>query len=420
MSSGGGGILKALLPIAIAFVAPELAPVLGITSTLGTAALGAGLGAAGGALTGGGVKGALEGGLAGGLGAGGSDFLTGADGAGLTGIGQAAASKGLTGAATGLFEGGTAKSALEGGVLGGVGGAATSALSNGGSLSDLLSGQGSTGVSDNSLGNITGNDLTASTVDNASGTGTGISGMGATVPGASDVGSNGLTSGGALTLGGGGASSVGSSAGGAATGSSLGGSNLTNLLSGIGNAYTQSQATNDLVNSQKQTQAELQPFLNLGTGAAKTLSSDLAPGGALNTPFTGADLEATPGYQFDLQQGTNALQNQESAAGNLDSGASLKAAQQFGQGLAGTTYNTAFNQNLQNKEQVDQALSGATGTGLTAGNIIGQTNNNIGTAQSKGADAQDNALTGTLSALLSGQGSKNIVGYKSDGTPIYG
>ena len=48
----------------------------------------------------------------------------------------------------------------------------------------------------------------------------------------------------------------------------------------------------------------------------------------------------TPGYQFNLSQGLNALQAQQAAQGRLVSGGALLQGQQFGQQLAGQTYNS--------------------------------------------------------------------------------
>lgn len=64
----------------------------------------------------------------------------------------------------------------------------------------------------------------------------------------------------------------------------------------------------------------------------------------INRPqgFTGEEvmeqIQATPGYQAQFEQGMQALTRQQAAAGNVASGAAMLQAQQFGQGLAGTVY----------------------------------------------------------------------------------
>lgn len=423
MSSKVGHIIKAVAPLAIAAFAPELAPALGITSALGTAGLGAGLGAGAGLAGGGGIKGALTGALAGGLGAGGGDILAGD--AGLTGAGASALSKGLTGAATGFNGTGTLAGTLVGGGIGGVGGY----LSGGGldQIENGLGGDGAAVTADNAP--TLGGAASGSPVFNANNSATnltGINGVGGSAPigggGASSFGSSGITG---VTGAGANAANDASSIGSSFTKNA--GNSLATLLSGGANAYAQNKATDQLVKSQQQSQAELAPFLQNGTNASNALGDYLGTSGntgaanygAGTAAFNPSDLTNDPGYQFNLSQGMNALNNSEAAAGGLQSGAAIKAAQQFAQGLAGTTFNNAFNRDLQTKQNTISALTGATTPGLTAGLGTADVNNNIGTAESKGTTGTINTVTSTLASLLAGGGTKAIIGYKSDGTPIY-
>lgn len=55
-----------------------------------------------------------------------------------------------------------------------------------------------------------------------------------------------------------------------------------------------------------------------------------------------AELQATPGYQFQLQQGQKQLDQTAAARGGLLSGAQLQAAQQFGQKQAATGFQDAW------------------------------------------------------------------------------
>lgn len=70
------------------------------------------------------------------------------------------------------------------------------------------------------------------------------------------------------------------------------------------------------------------------------------PGGQFTAP-TAAQAQATPGYQFALNQGENAVQSGAAANGSLLTGGTLNAEQQYGQGLANTNYNNVYNQALQ-------------------------------------------------------------------------
>lgn len=70
-----------------------------------------------------------------------------------------------------------------------------------------------------------------------------------------------------------------------------------------------------------------------------------------------AELQATPGYQFQLQQGQKQLDQSAAARGGLLSGAQMQAAQQFGQRQAATGFQSAW-------ERAQQAYMNAFNTNL--------------------------------------------------------
>jgi hypothetical protein len=109
----------------------------------------------------------------------------------------------------------------------------------------------------------------------------------------------------------------------------------------------------------------------------------------LSNPST---ITSTPGYQFNLSQGLQAMQSQQAAQGRLVSGGGLLQAQQFGQQYAQSS--------LQQQESLLAQLSGATqspGSGATAaGNLIGgQLGGTLGGVQAIGGGL------GTLGSGLS-------------------
>lgn len=148
-----------------------------------------------------------------------------------------------------------------------------------------------------------------------------------------------------------------------------------------------------------QTQGNLQPYLAEGAFGLGMLNQNLsnlynatspnynlnnlvgiipgimsAAGGAapkLNVPMNMQQLEATPGYQFSLQQGLMATQNAQAAQGLGTSGSALKSAATFAQGLASTTYQNQF-QNALNA--YNSQYSNLLGAGGLAGQI-GQAQN---------------------------------------------
>ncbi len=210
-----------------------------------------------------------------------------------------------------------------------------------------------------------------------------------------------------------------SGAGQGAGGSSFG---LSSLLSGAGNILTNKKSEDQLLKSQKQNLAINAPFLKAGTDATNMLADRLGTSGNtdatgygdLTSKFQPGDLTQDPGYQFQLKQGTDALNRANAASGNLNSGAALKSAQQFGTGLADSTYNAAFQRWLANNQQNYDVLSGQSTRGLVAADNAAQTNNNVGVVKAGTTQAIGNTLTDLLS------GGRRIIGYQADGkTPIY-
>jgi hypothetical protein len=95
------------------------------------------------------------------------------------------------------------------------------------------------------------------------------------------------------------------------------------------------------------------PYTGLGAQSANSLASLLAPGGTLTQGYgsfsapTAAQAAAMPGYQFQLQQGEQAVQNSAAAQGGLVGGNALTGIENYAQGLASTNYQNAFNNALQ-------------------------------------------------------------------------
>jgi hypothetical protein len=109
------------------------------------------------------------------------------------------------------------------------------------------------------------------------------------------------------------------------------------------------------------------------------------------------------GMQFQLQQGANMLNNKYAGAGQLQSGAAMKAMQGYGQQTALNNYFMPY-MSMLNGQQAMGAQAGAaiggvgSNFGNTAANIYGGMQNAIG----NGADATSNA------ALLRGQANAQL------------
>lgn len=156
--------------------------------------------------------------------------------------------------------------------------------------------------------------------------------------------------------------------------------------------------------------AALSPYTANGTTAANQLTGALQPGGQLNTPFTAQTMaQYSPGYQFQLAQGQNALTRQMAASGLSGSGGALKAAAQYGQNFASTAYQNAFqdyttqNQNLfNNLNQTAQlgAQTGEFGANLNTGAAQYAGTTGVGTSE-YGAGMNYGAATTTAQNTLS-------------------
>lgn len=190
--------------------------------------------------------------------------------------------------------------------------------------------------------------------------------------------------------------------------------NIAALGGAANSLLANSNAQSDLEDASKKSLAQLQPYLNSGAAANSALSDALGTSGntgaagygSLTKAFTPGDLTQTPGYQFDLAQGNQALDRKQAASGNYFSGASLKAAQDYGTGLADNTYNTALQNYNTQQNNTYAKLAGAAGSGLSAANSAATNYDNIGNAQANSGISSSNILNSTLSSLLSGNGAK--------------
>ena len=94
--------------------------------------------------------------------------------------------------------------------------------------------------------------------------------------------------------------------------------------------------------------------------------------------------QQSPGYQFQLQQGLGAIDSSAASRGNLFSGATMKAAQAYGQGLANQDYGNYLNR-----------LGGMAASGQNAAG-------NLATAGANYATGAGNALASAGNAQAAG------------------
>ena len=222
------------------------------------------------------------------------------------------------------------------------------------------------------------------------------------------------------------AAAVGTAAGLGATGAALAGAAgavvgaATGGIGGLING-SPSSAANNATNAQisaaqnatqlqgtvyNQQQANLAPYMAAGGQGLNAYQQALGlqPGGTGGINATG--FQGSPGYQWQLQQGQQAIQNTAAAKGGVASGNTLKALTSYGQGLANQDWYNYLNQ-----------LSGLAGSGQNAAVNLGAAGQNYATAagnnslaignaqaqnyvtQSQIGQNQTNALLGPLTTL---------------------
>jgi hypothetical protein len=157
---------------------------------------------------------------------------------------------------------------------------------------------------------------------------------------------------------------------------------------------------------------ELNPYVSAGQNAFSSVGSlmqDAQRGQGPLASWTGqfqaptaAQAEATPGYQFQLQQGMNALQDSAAASGGLLSEGTGKRLEQYGQGLASTNYQQVYNNAMQQYQQQYQQFQNNQNN--LYGRLMGIGQAGLGAAQtSVGANMQGAQLYGN-EGLTAAQG----------------
>lgn len=202
-------------------------------------------------------------------------------------------------------------------------------------------------------------------------------------------------------------------------------------------ADTQAKATMDAAHLQndqwQQTQTNLKPYMQLGNDSISPLLSAMGyqiagnsnggfdlVGRDNNNPLmqtfsapTAAQAQATPGYQFTLDQGLKSTQNSAAARGLATSGAALKGASAYSTGLADSTYNDVYNRALStfntnyssaanNVNRLQGLVSGGQNAAATNGSLGAAAAGNIGNTLMSGANAQAAGTIGSANALSSG------------------
>lgn len=158
----------------------------------------------------------------------------------------------------------------------------------------------------------------------------------------------------------------------------------TGIRAGIGQEQTTQSNINNLYGTQAGT----------GNSAMTALSGALGLSGSAPNYGTFYNM---PGYQFAVNQGTQAIERAAAAGGNAYTPNTLDAVGQYVTGTASQDYNNYISQLLQTSDLGAQANQGLASSNLETGGTIAQLNQNSGNAQASG-------ISGVSGALASGVG----------------
>ena len=194
-------------------------------------------------------------------------------------------------------------------------------------------------------------------------------------------------------------------------------------------AQTQAQAASQASQLQyqefQQQQANQAPWIAAGTQALGQMQTMSA-----NAPtFTAQDFanNMDPAYQFDLQQGQQAIERSAAAQGGLQSGSTLKSLSDYAQGQASNEYQNAYSRFMNNQNMQFNRLASIAGTGQTATGQMGQAgqsmasqvgSNMMGAANAQGAAGI--ASANAWSSGLSNAGNMGMQGLMINRMPSYG
>lgn len=171
--------------------------------------------------------------------------------------------------------------------------------------------------------------------------------------------------------------------------------------SGYGNAAGANQTG---INTSSQV---LSPYSSTGSQAESALASLYGLGGTAPnySAFTNS-----PGYQFQQQQGSNAINRAAAASGNAFSSTTLAQLGNYNSGLASTQYQQ-YLQNLYGLTQTGAGAASAQGAQAVTGA------NNLGTQYGNQGNANASGIAGAAGAVANAAGKLFGSGSSSSGSP---
>lgn len=135
-------------------------------------------------------------------------------------------------------------------------------------------------------------------------------------------------------------------------------------------------------------------------GTPESTTTTLEGGGSPNT----AGFFQSPDYQFNLDQGQQAIDRSAAARGGLLSGSAVKSGQRFASGLASREFGSYVDRLMQQAGLGSTGIGASAAAGANAANNISAANINAGNARASayqtGANGVNSAVQGGIGNLL--------------------
>jgi hypothetical protein len=158
----------------------------------------------------------------------------------------------------------------------------------------------------------------------------------------------------------------------AGVGAAVAGGVASGAVGLVGSALSKGAAAGGASDAQAvlaQQRADLSPFRTAG-GSAVGVASDLAGANGPDAATAAmANFHTDPGYQFQLDQGLRAVDAGAASKGILRSGATIKAEDTFGTGLADQSFTNYYNRLFGLSQLGEQAAAAGSQTAGTAGTL---------------------------------------------------
>lgn len=158
-----------------------------------------------------------------------------------------------------------------------------------------------------------------------------------------------------------------------------------------------------------QTQQNLQPYMQQGQTSLADIGSQFGTAGAPgNAPFDMSKFQASPAYQFNLQQGQQAIDKAASARGNYYAPQTLQDISKFSQGMASNEFQNAFSNYNTNQNNVFSRLNQLAAGGQNAAAGLGGLSAGVG--QSVGGNMANAGAYGAAGIMGQNASLQSILG----------